>query len=734
MSRIHGTYNSVANILENLTEKLNVAKSNALLGSYGDVLELATYGLKNTTNVSLLLDLGRTLLAAGFVSMAGKCFSRCVQIDRSCYPALVNLANVAHAKGEHDIARKIYVQLCDLLRDEAVIRRNSLTCNEYDPTVRCSERFQAAGAWGRWVIAQAGGWRGRMPIPALDNRKLRVGYVSADICQHTVGLLLKDVFLSHDTQRVDVYLYSSGHQKDWVTDSVRPVVSFRDVSALSDVELARQITDDKIDVLVDLSGHTAGSRLTAFAYRPAPVMVSWLGYFATTGLPYIDAVFLDEWHAPQGTEIQFTEEIVRLPYGRFCYQPVSWAPAEVEAPPSIKSGYITFGCFNNTSKLNDSVLLTWARILKNVDRSRLILKWRTFNDEEFKESVWSKFSKLGISRDRIELRGPSFHKDLLFEYNDVDIALDPFPFCGGLTTCESLWMGVPVVTLPMDRVVSRQSHALLNVIGLGELSAKNIDDYIEIATGLALNRGRLSDLRANLRCKMQQSSLMKPEEFTRSLEDHYVALFERIASTLPHNTKKILHVGPGHPKNGARLPPTFQGADWHEIRLDIDPLNEPDVVGSVLDMAQVDSGSIDAIYSAHNIEHVYEHEVGLVLKEFLRVLRPGGWVLLTCPDLQAVCQLVAKDRLTDKVYDSAAGPIRPIDILFGHSQALSDGHHFMAHKTGFTLKSLFQAISDAGFDRTAGKRRPQALDLWVLAVKGAVSDQRLQELAKAYLP
>lgn len=200
------------------------------------------------------------------------------------------------------------------------------------------------------------------------------------------------------------------------------------------------------------------------------------------------------------------------------------------------------------------------------------------------------------------------------------------------------------------------------------------------------------------------------------------------------SAKIILHVGPGHRENGAKLPAVFQTNSWKEIRLDIDPANEPDVVGSMLDMGDVADGTVDAIYSAHNIEHVYAHEVSLVLKEFLRVLKPKGLLVVTCPDLQTVCQLVAEDKLGDAIYKSQAGPIAPLDVIYGHGQALSEGHHYMAHKCGFTLKTLTQAVHSAGFLTSAGKRRAKGFDLWLLATKSEIEESALKELATLYLP
>ncbi len=201
---------------------------------------------------------------------------------------------------------------------------------------------------------------------------------------------------------------------------------------------------------------------------------------------------------------------------------------------------------------------------------------------------------------------------------------------------------------------------------------------------------------------------------------------------MSHRT--VLHVGPGHPKSGARLPLGFSAETWREIRLDIDPANQPDIIGSMLDMHAVADESMNAVYSAHNIEHVHAFEVPQVLQEFLRVLKPEGFLVITCPDLQAVCALVAHDKLTDPAYHSPAGPITPLDILYGHGAALAAGHYYMAHKCGFTLKSLTQALQDTGFQTIAGKRRLQALSLWMLACKLVKDEAEIRRLAGEFLP
>jgi len=691
----------------------------------------------DTSSANALLDVGALLLNFGFLARASHCFERARALAPTDLRPLVNLANLARDAGNHAESRRLYSALQAAYPDHPVIRRNFLVSQEYDPTVTDAERLQDARAWDEWASARAGGERQRPLLRALAGRPLRVGYVSADFCQHTVGLFVKDVLAAHDAARVMAFAYSAGALKDGVTAAIAAACQFRDVAALGDAALADTIRGDQIDVLVDLSGHTAGSRLAVFAHRPAPVQIAWLGYFASTGLACMDAVLLDDWHAPPGTEAQFVEPVIRLPTGRFCYQPVPWAPAGVGPLPCLANGHITFGCFNNTAKFNNGVFDVWARVLAAVPGARLVLKWRTFADEGLCQSVRQGFAARGIAPERIELRGASFHADMLGEYADIDIALDPFPFTGGLSSCEALWMGVPVISWPQSRVVSRQTFAFLSAMGLTELAAQNADDYVAIARSLAADRPRLAALRAGLRARMQASPLMKVAGFTRQLEASLHQLFTGIAkqaTVAGMSQKTILHVGPGHQRNGAKLPQAFQTPEWKEVRIDIDPANEPDIVGSMLDMAAVATGSVDALYSAHNIEHVYAHEVPVVLTEFLRVLKPDGFALITCPDLQSVCALIAQDKLTEAAYQSQAGAISPLDILYGHGPALAAGHHYMAHKCGFTEKSLRAALQAAGFQTIAGKRRSRGLDLWMLAAKGPIAEAEMRELAGRVLP
>ncbi|KAA5606079.1 tetratricopeptide repeat protein [Roseospira marina] len=505
---------------------LGAAKSNAGAGRFAEARALCEQVAQSyPDDGAALLDTGGLLLSCGLLSEAEQVFLRAQALAPGDIRARVSLANVAAQRADHGTARRLYAGILGAAPDHPVIRRNALTTQEYDPAATDGERLAAARAWGRWAARRAGGPHSRPVMAPATGRPLRVGYVSADLCQHTVGLFVKDVLAGHDPARVQAVVYSAGSVDDWVTDAIRHTTTFRDVRALDDAALARAIRFDRLDVLVDLSGHTSGSRLTALAHRPAPVMVSWLGYFATTGLPCLDAVLLDDAHAPPGMEAGFTESIVRMTQGRLCYAPVPFAPP-VADPPHRRNGHVTFGSFNNTAKLNEAVLAVWARVLGAVPDSRLVLKWRTFNDTALCERIRATFQAHGIAPHRIDLRGPSFHKEMLAEYGDIDIALDPFPFTGGLTSCEALWMGVPVVTWPQGRVVSRQTFAFLSQIGLSELAARDADDYVRIASDLAGDRARMATVRASLRNRMRTSPLCDVSAFTRELEDTFIGVFE----------------------------------------------------------------------------------------------------------------------------------------------------------------------------------------------------------------
>jgi protein O-GlcNAc transferase len=418
-----------------------------------------------------------------------------------------------------------------LKAESAAVLSNLLMTQHYDARISNPQLIAAARRYGD-IFSDL------LPAPAFSNdrtesRRLRVGYVSADFRQHAIGYFLPSVLEAHDKSGFEVFGYSN-HSKvdDWTRRLRGAADHWREISGLSDGAAARLIRDDGIDILIDLSGHTAKNRLPLFALRPAPVQASWLGYFGSTGLKAMDYLLMDEFAVPSGEQLSYSEAIVRLPHGRFCYAPPDYAPEPVD-PPSLKRSYVTFGSFNHVAKIGDGVVRLWADILKANPSSRLILKWKTFEEADVHARLRAAFSARGVDTDRLELRGFSPHRAMLEQYGEIDVALDPFPFGGGLTSCEALWMGVPVVTLPGDRPASRQTAGFLDNIGLRECLASSPSDYVARATATASNPRRLAELRHTLRARMAASSLCDGPRFARSLETAFQGMWRRWRSGGP---------------------------------------------------------------------------------------------------------------------------------------------------------------------------------------------------------
>jgi len=518
--------------VQNLQNQIIALSFLANSGRHSEVLDIARELVECAgENLAILNSTGAKLLDYGYVSSAENCFRKVLLADPNNYEAQLNLGNCKHVVGSHGDALYIQSQLLKQYPNNPMLKRNYLLSQEYDPSTSDQERDKGAVSWGEWVTSVVG-HRERPTLKPLNGRVFKIGYVSSDFCQHTVGLFIKDILGAHDRTLVEVYTYHSSVGFDWVTKIVQDNSHFRNVSKLDDLQLASQIQKDGIDILIDLSGHTKGSRLAAFALRPAPIMISWLGYFATTGLPCMDAVLLDAVHETKNTADFFTEKILQINPCRFYYEPVSWALNQPISPlPALQNGYVTFGSFNNTAKLNDSVYDVWSKILLGVKGSRIILKWRTFVDPDVVALVKHKFSIRGVNPDNVELQPASFHADLFNEYAKVDIALDPFPFSGGLTSCEALWMGLPIITLPQSRIVSRQTSSIMGAFGYVETIAKDENDYIYKAINLASNLNLLNKVRLEMREKMLASPLMNLKLFTTNLEHTLCNFYELMAST-----------------------------------------------------------------------------------------------------------------------------------------------------------------------------------------------------------
>ena len=354
-------------------------------------------------------------------------------------------------------------------------------------------------------------------------RRLRVGYVSPDFREHAVAFFIEGLLATHDREKVEVFCYADSIREDGFTARFRgSAAHWRQITGKSDSQVAEMIRGDGIDVLVDLAGHSAGNRLLVFARKPAPVQVTYLGYPDTTGMASMDFRLTDEHADPAGmTEPLHREDLVRLPDTAWCYRPATDAPLVGELP-AIHAGHITFGSFNAMAKITGEMLALWARLLGKVPGARMRLKNAALGERSVRDRVLGVFAKEGIGPERVDLlvrtRTVAEH---LGAYGAVDIALDTHPYHGTATTCEALWMGVPVVTLAGRTHVSRVGVSLLENAGLPELIAADAEAYLEIAANLAGDIPRLSALRATLRERMRGSLLTDGVRFARNAEGAY---------------------------------------------------------------------------------------------------------------------------------------------------------------------------------------------------------------------
>jgi predicted O-linked N-acetylglucosamine transferase (SPINDLY family) len=350
-------------------------------------------------------------------------------------------------------------------------------------------------------------------------RPLRIGYVSSDFRRHSVSYFLRALFANHSRTEFRIYCYSDVSEPDEYTSYFRTASDgWRDISGLGDNEVARMVSEDAIDILVDLAAHT-GDRLTLFTRRLAPVQVTWLGYPGTSGLSTIDYRISDDIADPPGESDRFnSERVYRLPDGFLCYTPPVDTPG-IAPLPSAASAQITFGSFNSIAKITPEVVGLWSKVLHNNPESRLIIKTFSLSDGATRKRYTELFTANGIDIERVELRpwerNTTSH---LAVYGEVDIALDTFPYNGTTTTCESLWMGVPVVTLSGERHSARVGTSILSRVGLDDLVAATPDEYLRITENLARDKERLIQLRQTLRKKMQASPLSDGAAFTGHME------------------------------------------------------------------------------------------------------------------------------------------------------------------------------------------------------------------------
>lgn len=472
--------------------------------------------------------LGTALLALGRLAEAQAAFLSALRLQPAYPAAHDNLGRLSRAQGRPAEAVE-HFRAALAARPGAGTHSNLVYALNFLPDANPGEVFTEHRRWAELYAAPLRRARPTDAISFSAGRKLRIGYVSPDLIHHAVAYFIEPVLANHDRERCEIFCYHNALTSDRVTERLRSLDHhWRDIGRLTDEQVEALVHADQIDVLIDLAGHTARSRLGLFARQPAPVQVTWLGYPNTTGLDMIQYRITDAISDPPGeTEAWHSERLWRMPATFSCYLPPADSPP-VAPLPARATGRVTFGSFNHASKLNPNVIALWAHVLRAAPSARLFLRARALADASTADDFLRRFAAHGIDPARLTLDGAELSvADHLGAYGRVDIALDPFPYNGTTTTCEALWMGVPVITLAGRVHAARVGTSLLTHLGLPELVAYQPEDYVALCARLVGDLPRLAAWRASLRERMRSSSLCDAPQFTRHLEDAFRAMTAR---------------------------------------------------------------------------------------------------------------------------------------------------------------------------------------------------------------
>jgi predicted O-linked N-acetylglucosamine transferase (SPINDLY family) len=501
------------------------------LGQIEDAIRTFHKALEIAPNlVEAHQNLGNALRDAGKVDEAIASHQRAGQVLPESSEVQVGLGNALRDAGRAEDAIEVYRRALELAEAQKsppkavwTIAGNLLfTLNFvpgydrrriYSEHVRLAEKFFSSEQ-----VSSATHANDRTP-----DRRLRIGYVSPDFSQHPVGRFMLPLLANHDPQRFEVFCYSDVRRPDHITEQLRARANaWRETGTLADPQLEQLIRSDRIDILLDLAMHTRDNRLLVFARKPAPVQVSYLAYCGTTALKAIDYRFTDPYlDPPDGDDSVYSEKSIRLPNCFWCFLPGSEEP-RVGPLPALTEGRITFGSFNNFCKVNSATLAAWIELLKRVPDSRLVL---FAEPGEHRGRAWELFSRNGLDPQRLWFSGFLPARQYLEQYQHVDIALDPFPYPGGTTTFDALWMGVPVVSLAGETAVSRAGLSILSNVGLPQLVATTTEQCISIASQLATDLPRLAELRASLRSMMKRSPVMDAPRFAGHVEEAFAQMW-----------------------------------------------------------------------------------------------------------------------------------------------------------------------------------------------------------------
>ena len=463
-------------------------------------------------------NLGVILCDQGKFNEAILFYKKTLAIEPDNAAAHNNIGNMYKEQGEFEKAIYHYKKALAIKPDAYSTRSNLLLSLNYCPDISQEEIYEESI---KWELQQLKKNNQTNPVftNTLDNsRKLRVGFISPDFRTHSVSYFFEPLLNGHEKDQLEIFCYSDVQKTDNVTKRLQQKADhWIPIYEKNDSDAAKLVRKDRIDILVDLTGHTAQNRLGVFLQKAAPIQVSWLGYPNTTGLHSINYRFTDDIADPVGDDNFYSETLLRLKNGFLCYLPDNKAP-EVLSPPHVKKRHITFGCFNNVTKVNSEVIELWSKILSLVPDSQLLIKSRQLSIIGLKTKLLQTFKDNGISQNRLIVKQwiPEI-KNHLELYNNIDISLDPFPYNGTTTTFESLWMGVPVITLLGDRHSGRVGASILHHIGKQELIASSKDAYLEKAISLAQDNDQIIYYKNTLRKSVKNSSLTDQKEFSKKM-------------------------------------------------------------------------------------------------------------------------------------------------------------------------------------------------------------------------
>jgi predicted O-linked N-acetylglucosamine transferase (SPINDLY family) len=536
----------------------------ALLRARGrnvDAIGIYRHGLVyDPKNASLLSNMGHALEQIGMVNEAIQSFKRAIAVAPGFDTAYDNLGHTFSQLNRYDEARRLlekavelnprngnawnnlagvnlaqcrmtdaiacYRKALELKPTFAMAHSNVLFGMNFVPDYSAEEIAEEHRKWNEQQARPLEAERMTHGLRDISKKRLRVGFVSPDFKGHPVGRFLAPLFRGRNPGEWEAVCYSDVRAPDMFTDWFRRRTDlWRDSAGLTDAELAKLIREDKIDILIDLAGHTGHNRLLVLARKPSPVQASWIGYFNTTGMDAVDYLIADSTCVPPEHEHLYTEKIIRMPDDFLCYDPPEIG-LPVTAPPALEKGYVTFCSFNQLSKASDAAIAAWVRLLEMIPDARLVLRGKALNDKSVRDRFAARFADAGVAAGRVDLLRKVAFREYFATYNRVDISLDTFPFVGGTTTCDSLWMGTPVVTFTGDRFCHRHSASHLITAGLAETVAPDLDGYIRIASELAADVPRLADIKATLREQMVKSPLCDAARFARSFE-HILRLMWR---------------------------------------------------------------------------------------------------------------------------------------------------------------------------------------------------------------